>query len=131
MIRTIHAYKYVTKDAIRSRRFSQSLGKRRAVDIYWSHENHNWIVTKKGSDHVFKEYPTEHDIWIGDLQTLWQKHEYQSHLKEEIDLRKIAIQAEKEKAHADRKAENRYALNTGAPYEYEGKRNLALGVKNV
>jgi hypothetical protein len=127
MIGDVRTYFHLRKRTILSKRYSKLLGSNRQIDIYWSDENQNYIVTKKGKTGILKEFITGRNIVFSDLVKMWQNHEHGNSYRQELKLQEIAIQANKDKKAAEKREEKRYYAGEAWDYGVAEKRSILVG----
>jgi len=126
MISDIRSYFHVRKCNTLSRQYSKRLGSNRAIDVYWSDENHNYIITKKENPVIIKEFLTARGIVFDELVIAWQRLEHGNSYRQESKLQDIAIQANKDKQKAKRREVVKHYASEGWDHDAEGKRSVPV-----
>lgn len=127
MIARIDSYFHIRKDKKKSLQFTRMLGRHRAVDIYFSDENLNYIVTKRGGKGIIAEFLTGRPINSDKLVRRWQEIEHGPKLTDELKLQSVAIEAKKMRQIADHNESRRFAGAEIFDYEVAGKRSVVVG----
>lgn len=127
MIQRVDSYFHVRKDKKLSEKFTRALGRHRAVDVYFSDENLNYMVTKHGEKGIIVEFLTGRPINSDKLVQRWQEIEHGPKLTDELKLQAVAVEAKKARQIADHNEARRFAGAEIYDYTVAEKRSVVVG----